>query len=396
MSDEHSLLSASSAERWVTCPISVTAPHSDDTNRAAAEGTLLHSICEGVLTGGAYPAIGSKHSCEGYDFDFTEDMQRDCNAYVEYVRSLPWIGRYSVEGRVYYGRALATPRNLSFGTADCRGFTESADGRILEVIDLKMGRKPVNPNNNPQAILYAAGVLEELLDAGVLLPFNHKVRVTIFQPRLSHKPFQWETTVGFIEQRLLEMRPAAQAAVRFKQGTYTAQDIEQFPELYGKHCGYCKRKLECGAFKRLANQAVPAPGQTVHWNQELFKNRSLIRAYLDDLEQLAEDSALQGNILPGTKLVAGRKGAAQLKVSEDVIRATAKHLNIETQVVAVKEVWATPAKIRDAFKKVGMTPEQLSKFIEQPEGKPVLADADDPRPAHHVNAGNVFTGVAQA
>lgn len=396
MSDEHSLLSASSADRWTICPISVTAPSTNDTNRAAAEGTLLHAICEGVLTDGAYPAIGSKHSCEGYDFDFTEDMQRDCDAYVNYVRSLPWVGRYSVEGRVYYGRALATPRNLSFGTADCRGFTESADGRCLEVIDLKMGRKPVNPNNNPQAILYAAGVLEQQLEAGVLLPFHHKVRVTIFQPRISHKPFSWLTTVGFIEQRVLEMRVAAQAAVRFKQGTATAEDVQQFPELAGKHCGYCKRKLECGAFKRMAVEATPAPGQTVAWNEQLFKNRSLIRAYLDDLEKLAEDSALQGNVLPGTKLVDGRRGNAQLKVSEALVRATAKHLNIESQVVAVKEVWATPAKVRDAFKKVGMTAEQLAKFIEQPEGKPVLTDADDPRPARQTNAGNSFTGVAQA
>ena len=62
----HALLSASSAHRWLECPISVrmTADLPDTAGEAAAEGTLAHSIVEerldSIIANGKWP---KKPSC---------------------------------------------------------------------------------------------------------------------------------------------------------------------------------------------------------------------------------------------------------------------------------------------------------------------------------------------
>jgi hypothetical protein len=393
MSD-HSLLSASSAERWLACPISVTATDESRTSEAAAEGTALHAVSETVLRGGAYPEIGSTIRADGFDFEYDEHRHRDTSAYVDYVRSLPWVNGYNVEAKVHYGQMLGTPHNLSFGTADCYGFTEDLDGRVLRVVDLKMGRKAVNPESNKQAALYGAGVLESLYP--LLLPRNARVVFTIFQPRLSYKPFSWETSVGWIEDTAMSMRPAARAAIAYKQGTITPEQALSFPEHSGGHCHYCRRKTKCVTFQKELT-ALATPGQTVKWNPMLFEMRDAIKGYLEDMGQLALDEAIRGNPLPGTKLVRGRAGAAQLCADESVIRAKAKELGIEASVVAMKEVWATPAKIRDAFKRVGLPAAEMANIIKTPEGKLQIAGANDPRDAVVIQTAdeNSFAGVAR-
>lgn len=393
MSD-HSLLSASAAERWVKCPISVTATEESRTSEAAAEGTALHAVSENVLRGANYPEIGTKLEADGFEFEYTEDRHQDVVVYVDFVRSLPWAGPYSVEQRIHYGKALGTPHNLSFGTADCYGFVQDADGPRLVIVDAKFGRKPVNPRENPQAALYAGGVLEGLLP--LQLPRGYAVEIIIVQPRLSRTPFRWVTSVSWIEDTLRGMRPAAQAAVRFAQSKHTPEDALAFPELTGKHCMYCRRKANCTAFQAELRK-IAQPGLTVTWNPVVFALRDSIKAYIKDLEELALDEALKGNMLPGTKLVKGRAGNPKLIVTNEELKAKAKERGIESMVVKVEEVWATPAKVRDAFKKAGAKQDELDKIIHTPEAKAQIADESDPRPAFSNVASAVaagFTGVA--
>lgn len=348
---EHSLLSASSSDRWTKCPISVTATSEDRTNEAAAEGTALHGVAERVLRGNGWPEIGSTLEADGFEFVFNEERYFDTKAYTDYVMSLPWVGTYNVEARIHYGQYLNTPHNLSFGTSDCFGFVEDAEGRRLVIIDLKMGRKPVNPAYNPQAALYGAGVLQSLRP--MMLPRNFPVEIMIVQPRLRHAPFRWVTSVGWLEDTAMAMRPPAAAALAYKTGTATAQTWAEFPELAGSWCRYCRRKAECTEFnKHMA--AIAQPGKKVEWNPVVFAMRDAISSYLEDLEQLAFDEAMNGNVLSGTKLIKGRAGKPALAKTDEEIREAAKKLGIEKSVVKMEEVWATPAKIRDAFKRAGM------------------------------------------
>jgi hypothetical protein len=306
---------------------------------------------------------------------------------------LPWVGGYRVEQRVHYGRALGTPHNLSFGTADCYGFTEDLEGRVLRIVDAKFGRKPVNPEQNPQAILYAAGVLESLIP--IYLPRNHQVTVVIFQPRLSRRPQEWHTTVGFIQDAVARIAPSAQAAVRFGIGATSQDDALTWPELPGSHCGWCKRKQSCATFQQELVR-LAQPGKQVEWNPLVFSMRDGIRGYLEDLERYALDEALRGVALPGTKLIRGKAGAAKLAAPEEEVRKKAMELGIENQIVKQQEVWSTPAVIRDAFYRAGVSQEDVAKYIRQPDGKMQVVEDSDPRKAIEVVSVSAFTGVSRA
>ncbi len=392
MSEGHSLLSASSAARWAVCPISVTGTKEDRTNRAAAEGTLGHSIAEAVLGGGAYPPVGSKHEVEGHEFEIDESFLADIAVYVDAVQSMPWEGGYHIESRVYYGQALSAPRSLAFGTADVWGFTVEDGRRVLNIGDLKMGRKAVPVDNNPQPMLYAAGVLESM--DGLRLPRDFPVRLMIFQPRLARRPFVWMTTVGTIEDKMLELRPPAQAALEFSAKKPSLDTLMSFPEVPGGHCQYCRRQDECVRFLERARR-IGQPGKVVQWDQTTFAMRTAIRDYLDELESYALDSANQGSVLPGTKLVRGRSGKAELATDEKEVLAFATQLGIADRVTWTEQVWATPAKIRDALRKAGASQVDISRFISQPEGSPVIADIDDPRPSILDAPGSGFSGVSR-
>ena len=379
----HSILSASSAERWGACPISLAGKQVNTTSSAAAEGTFLHGVCESVLIAGdsKYPMLGTEHEVEGFKFEFTQSMKDDCEMYVAYVRSRPWLGRYEVEGTVYYSRALEVPYATAFGTADCFGFTQDSDGqRWLEIIDLKMGRKPVNPEKNPQAALYAAGVMEYSDDV-MPIPDSQPIRITIIQPRLAYRPFSWETTAGEIRKMIRVLRPAAQAGVAFFKGEATDLHRQQFPENPGSHCGYCRRKAECDALRKVSLDAAKAPlAVSGNFDLKVFELRGVIRDYLDELEEYALDAALSGYPMPGTKLVRGRKGNPKLKVSEAELIAFGERYSVpETEIAPVKRTLLTAAKARDLFKKVGVPAAAIDTIIETPEGALQIASINDPR-----------------
>lgn len=390
---EHSVLSASAASRWASCPISVLGTEGSKSNEAAAEGTAMHTLAEVVLRGGAWPALGTKLAAvEGFEFELTEERLNSVRLYTDYVQSLPWMAPYSVEGRMHYGRALDTPHNLTFGTADVFGFTEDAGGVALRIIDAKFGRKAVVSAENLQGALYANGVLETLLP--LRLPRSHAVVIVIMQPRTSSRPQEWHTTVGWLEDKAQEMRPAAQAAIRFHAGTQTAADLTSFPELPGKHCTYCKRRADCKSFTDKV-KSLATPGKAVEWNPTVFAMTDAIKGYLDDLNAMVLDEAAQGRRLPGSKVVRGKRGAAVLRVPDTVIRERAIGLGIESLVVRQQEVWSTPAKIRDAFKKAGVPEEERNGYFDSPEGKLVATLESDPREEAIVESGNVFDAVAR-
>lgn len=387
MSD-HSLLSASSGSRWKKCPISVTGVKSG-TNRAAAEGTMLHGFSEGVFAGAAWPAVGTEHDVDGFKFTFDSSMLADAKVYTDYVQSRPWLNGFHVEARVHYGRMLDVPHEFAFGTSDVWGFTESAeDGRVLEIIDAKFGRKAVSPEQSYQMGLYAAGVLEAMSE--MPLPRTHKVRLTIVQPRLSHRPFSWMTTVGWVEDLMMEMRPAAKAAVAFHLQQADQKLHERFPEVAGAHCQYCARQPQCYAFQStLASLGNGKP----QWNPLIFSMREAIREHLEAIEEQGLTRALAGDPPAGTKLVAGRAGNAKLVASKEQVLLRAQQLGVQQEITWIEQAWATPAKIRDALKRGGVRPDEMSKYIEQPPGAPVLAMFDDPRPTWSPANTSMFTGV---
>jgi hypothetical protein len=389
----HALLSASSAERWAVCPISVTGGGERKSSRPAAEGTLAHYISETILRGLPAPQEGDTGECEGHTFDIDESFLRDVSAYVEYVRSRPWVDGYSVEVKSNYSASLAAPYALAWGTSDCSGFEENPSaprGRMLHVVDLKFGRNAVSPTQNLQMACYAAGVLDGMKPM-LYLPGDTWVQFTIFQPRLSHRPFSWVTTVQWIESTMQSLRLPAAAAVAYANGAITPEMRGAFPENPTDNCHYCKRQRECLSF----NNKVIALGQApvIKWQPEVFQMRKAITEYLEGLEQMALDQALAGSPLLGTKLVEGRAGSPALKLPEPELRQLLTRYGVLERAVKQVEQWATPAKLRDLLKSVNVPPEVLATVVQAGEKKPVIASSDDPRAAYAPAAPSAFTAV---
>lgn len=385
----HALLGASNAERWGTCPISVTAAGGSPTNEAAAEGTLGHNIADQVLRGQPYPAVGSQHEVEGFKFTISEDFLRDVKAYVDYIQTRPWVGGYNAESQVNYSYLLGVPFDVAWGTTDCKGFTHDVitGETILEVIDLKMGRKGVSPDWNAQGMMYAAGVIDEHRTIAPL-PGNMKVRISIYQPRHSYTAKSWLTTVAQVEEFVFSLRHAAQAAIAYVTNTQTPLQVTQFPETPGAHCHYCPRKLNCNAHTALTKRAATAT--EIRWDPELFNMRSSIESFFKEMEALAFEQAMSGVPFPGTKLVQNSRGGNPTFLrSEEEVKARAAALNVSvTQTTLL-----TPAKVRDAFYKANMPAEEIATFISKPaKGFKVVATSDEGE-AVESHIGKDFSGV---
>ena len=385
----HALLGASNAERWGACPISVTAPGGSATNEAAAEGTLGHEIADKVLREQPYPAVGSQHKVDGFTFTITEDFLCDVRAYVDYVQSRPWVGGYSAESQVNYSYLLEVPFGVAWGTTDCKGFTKdpiTGEG-VLEVIDLKMGRKGVDPDWNPQGMMYAAGVIDEHRTIAPL-PGNMKVRITIFQPRHSYTAKSWLTMVSQVEEFVFSQRHAAQAAVAFVAGTQTPLQVLQFPETPGGHCHYCPRKASCKAHTALAKRAATAT--EIRWDPELFNMRSSIESFFKELESIAYEQAMTGAPFPGTKLVQNSRGGNPTFLrTEAEVKARAAELN----VAVTQTTLLTPAKVRDAFYKANMPAEEVASFVSKPTKGFKIVSTSEAGEAVVSDIGKDFVGV---
>lgn len=385
----HALLGASNAERWGACPISVTASGGSATNEAAAEGTLGHNIADQVLRGLPYPPVGSLHEVEGFKFTLSEEFLGHVKAYVDFVQTRPWAGGYNAESQVNYSYLLGVPHGAAWGTTDCKGFTrDPATGElVLEVIDLKMGRKAVAPDWNPQGMMYAAGVIDE--HRGVApLHGSMRVRISIYQPRHSHTAKSWMTTVSQVEEYVFSLRHAAQAAIAFTGGTASPLQVTQFPETPGKHCHYCPRKTACKAHTALAKRAGSA--KEVKWDPELFDMRGSIEGFFKELEEMAYAQAMTGVPFPGTKLVQNSRGANPTFLrSEAEVKARAAEL----QVPVTQTVMLTPSKVRDAFYKAKMPAEEIATFVSKPPKGFKIVSSSEPGEAVVSDIGKDFTGV---
>jgi hypothetical protein len=239
---EHSPLGASSAERWMACPGSVTLisalksspDYVEDDPDYRRDGTQAHALAAHCLE----KDIDAWQRDEEQFPELTADMLGAVQEYLDYVRSIE--GAREVEVRVH----LPEFHPQFFGTLDCVVF--GADG-TLHIIDYKHGvGVVVDADHNPQLEYYGYG---KFGPAGLgRWRDETPVKLTIVQPRAFHPDGiirTWETTVGEIRRWAEEeLRPAMEA-------TSGAEYLDM-----GPHCRFCPAKLVCPAFDGLARRAL--------------------------------------------------------------------------------------------------------------------------------------------
>lgn len=235
----HSPLGASSAERWMACPasVSLSAGHQDEESDHAALGTAAHTLAAYCLTKGAEPwrAIGCAikgdtiHATPMDGFGHLVDKEM-ADAVSEYVSFIDEKFPDRNQGNSWVERKFHCPsiHKYFYGTSD---FTAIV-GRKATVVDYKHGAGiVVDAVENPQLMYYAAGVLEDLNAWDSV----DEIELVIVQPRAFHYdgPIRsWTIStaelVAWLEDKLV---PAMDRAL-------VSRDTKS-----GEHCRFCPARF---------------------------------------------------------------------------------------------------------------------------------------------------------
>lgn len=381
----HALLSASSAHRWLECPISVrmTADLPDTAGEAAAEGTLAHSIVEerldSIIANGKWPKKASAKL--RMDELYRPVMEEHADTMVGYVMDI-----FDGLNDGIHDPILMSEQRLDFsrwvpdgyGTGDALVI---ADG-VIHVIDYKYGKGvPVYAEGNPQLRLYALGAYEAY-DA---LYDIREVHTHIVQPRLESQTTEVLTAEELLKWADEYVAPRAQMAM--------AGDGEPNP---GEWCRFCRARATCRARaeQQLALARYEFKSPLVLTPEEIGD----ILGRVDELSKWAKsvkDYALQsavanGESFPGWKLVRGRANR-KLTDEAEVAAILTEHGFPPEQIYSLKG-------LTDLEEVVGkkQLADLLGDLIVKPEGRPTLAPESDKRQAITHSAADDFADDYQA
>lgn len=356
----HALLSASSSARWLACPpsaVAATMYENADTD-FTREGTLAHEVAEIV-------ARGKNPDVEVSSFrvdEVTPEMLRCAEAYRDYIQELVTDDNAVIllEQRVDFSPWVPG----GFGTCDCL----IIQGRRLDVIDYKFGKGvAVSAEGNSQMSLYGLGALN---DFGTIYEIEEVV-LHIFQPRINNVS-AWEQTTAALLDWGETVKPRAAMAAQGR-GTMAA----------GEHCRFCPHAGKCPTLAAACTAVVNDHGDVVEVSTlqpwmvaDILKAEPMISAWLKSVKDRALAAMLNGEEIPGYKVVAGR--GSRLWSDEGAARDA-----LVAAGYGLSEIQTTPellsvSKMEDALGKKRVA-ELCGALIESKPGGPTVATVSDKR-----------------
>lgn len=362
MAAHSNIVGGSTAKRVIACPGSVRLCQQmpeRPSSRYADEGTLCHTIMEGVLTQDRQPedylgdAIGSAVVTQELidtkirpaqaalnEIDPNFDMTYECEVVVGFGDALPGV----------------------FGSADLIG--RMSDTAI--VLDWKFGDGvDVAVEENPQAMFYAAAAMRTPKVKWAFDGVKH-IDCVIVQPTAKTPVKWWRTTPDRIRA--------------FERQLFAAVKEAQGPEprfATGDHCRWCAAKPVCPLLTGAVNRAMKASLKNVDAAQlaQMLEQAPLIEEYLADVRALALLMLEEGERVPGFKLV--QKRATRQWVNPTEAQEALARLGLDdTELTETKLV--SPAQAEKALKKRKLElPDDLVVAVSTGT---TLAPESDPRP----------------
>ena len=374
MPELHAKLSSSASKRWLGCPGSVklSEHYPNGSSIYADEGTIAHGVAEGMISKDdklvqKYEVEADKFYGEHPELNGTFlEMKMILQPYVDYV-----FEEYAEQVHEDEAAQLMTEERVDlteyipggFGTSDVVILRQ---GR-LHIIDLKYGKGvSVSAEDNPQLKLYALGTLARF----DMLYDIEDVVMTIYQPRLDNVSTDTIKAKDLYIWGEEVIKPGAQLALS-----------EDAPVHAGDWCQFCPARYDCKERARDAMELQKYLGQMVLSPEEIAE----ILGKIDRLTKFAEDikdsaltKALDGEEIPGWKVVEGRSIRKYVGSEEEIVRQCEgagydQALLYERKLLTITNMEKLMGKKQFA--------EVLGAYVEKPEGKPTLAPESDKRPA---------------
>lgn len=374
MPELHAKLSSSASKRWLGCPGSVklSEHYPNGSSIYADEGTIAHGVAEGMINKDdklvqKYEVEAAKFYGEHPELNGTFlEMKMILQPYVDYV-----FEEYAEQVHEDGAAQLMTEERVDlteyipggFGTSDVVILRQ---GR-LHIIDLKYGKGvSVSAEDNSQLKLYALGTLARF----DMLYDIEDVVMTIYQPRLDNVSTDTIKAKDLYAWGEEVIKPGAQLALS-----------EDAPVHAGDWCQFCPARYDCKERARDAMELQKYLGQMVLSPEEIAE----ILGKIDRLTKFAEDikdsaltKALDGEEIPGWKVVEGRSIRKYVGSEEEIVRQCEgagydQALLYERKLLTITNMEKLMGKKQFA--------EVLGAYVEKPEGKPTLAPESDKRPA---------------
>lgn len=389
----HARLSASSSERWINCPASMSHypfdGSTDVPSKYAEEGTYVHALCElyasRMLEGHADPIESDERYKELINSELglkyhSDEADDNASGWAEYLSkhqtaSAELWHTTRLESRVSFDNYVQD----GFGTPDAfivHFKTDTGEVHRIDVFDYKNGRGfRVDAENNTQGMLYALGVIQ-LYDAVCPPGDAVNVGIHIVQPNSDNISY-WSTTVSWLrEWGANTIRPTSELAY-YGKGGYAA----------GSWCRWCAGRGDCKTQQShqlnllkydFDTGELADPDTLIHSDIEAILRRADdFRGWLYSVQAHVKNEALHGRKWIGFKVVSGRASRVwkdEAAVSEELIQRGFD----EDSIFAPRKLLGIRAIEKLVGKKRLAT--ELSHLWVKPAGKPALVPDTDPRP----------------
>jgi hypothetical protein len=388
MPGKHAILSPSGFEALMLCPgkpaMEMGLP--DESSEYADHGTAAHFLGSECLTHGlnAVYYAGRKIFVSedftgwadadapalGRTFKVDDEMVEAIQVYLDLVRAHAHGKQLFVEQALPIGHI--TGEEGAEGTGD-GVVTDSSE---ITVIDLKYGMGvKVDADSTEQMQLYALGAMYEYDIAG---DFDEIVMV-VHQPRLNHVS-EWSIRREHLLQFGEEARQAAVAALEHG-------NPQRIPG--EKQCRFCKAKANCPDLKDVVGDTVGGIATVSDFADLAVADTAPLAAAMSRVELVehwckairaeVERRLLNGEHVPGFKLVEGRKGNRSWS-DEKEAEAKLKSLRLtRDQMYDLKLI--SPTTAEKLLKKTAPAKwDKVNDLIRRADGKPSVAPVTDKRP----------------
>lgn len=373
---KHARLSASGAERWLTCPASVPLVASLEktgmvggSSPYAEEGTLAHELALlhlqqafGLITERQFNSRLSKWIKKNrLPDDVYQEMTTHVTGYVHFVQ---YRASQFPHSSVLFEQRLDSGIEEVWGTSD----TVIVSPRHVEIIDLKYGMGiHVAAEGNPQLRIYALGALDSYAD---LLGETEVIIMSIYQPRIDNISVV-EMTPEDLRAWREEIRPIARVALEGNGEFHPTESACRFCPA----AGVCRARMEAVTSVDFATDPEVLSEDELG---DLLGRLPTIRQWCDDVLEAALHRAYSlGQAIPQWKVVlsGGKRVVTDQEGALEALRAAGYD---------DEEIMNKKAKgIVELEKLLGRRQfgEILSPYITRTPGKPALAPESDGRPA---------------